>query len=146
LQQAAQTGVIEELLNLCWDRSRLRCDVGPMPSERMLPLLREDGVAIPIVVCTRTVNFFAIVCHPFFVFGQREIALFEPPKFAGFGRQTSRFQQFCVFGRFRTILLCCEHETSSFQPGESSTGLPVTGTFGSDCKSVMNGYRDEQVD
>jgi hypothetical protein len=93
LQQAAQTGVIEELLNLCWDRSRLRCDVGPMPSESMLPLLREDGIAIPIVVCTRTVYFFAIVCHPFFVFGQREIALFEPPKFAGFGRQTSRFQQ-----------------------------------------------------
>jgi hypothetical protein len=33
LQQAALgTGVIEELLNLCWDRSRLRCDVGPMAS------------------------------------------------------------------------------------------------------------------
>jgi hypothetical protein len=40
--------------------------------------------------------------------------LFELPKFAGFSRQTSRFQQFGVFGRFRTILLCCEHETSRF--------------------------------
>ena len=107
MQQAAQTGVIEELLNLCWYRGRLRCDVGPMPSERMLPLLREDGVAIPIVVCTRTVNFFAIVCHPFFVFGQHEVALFEPPKFGAFGRQARRFQKFCVFGRFRTILFCC---------------------------------------
>jgi hypothetical protein len=57
-----------------------------MASERMLPLLREDGVAIPIFVCTRPVYFFAIVCHPFFVFGQREVALFELPKFAGFSR------------------------------------------------------------
>src|ERR1700738_1353548 len=114
-----------------------------MPSERMLPLLREDGVAIPVVVCTRTVYFFAIVCHPFFVFGQREIALFEPPKFAGFGRQTSRFQQFCVFGRFRTILLCCEHETSSFQPGGNSTSLSSHRRFGSDYKPVVSGYRVE---
>src|SRR5260370_3373011 len=68
-----------------------------MASERMLPLLRENSIAIPIVVCTRTVYFFEIICHPFFVFGQREEALFEPPKFAGFGRQTSRFQQFCGF-------------------------------------------------
>jgi hypothetical protein len=27
----------------------------------------EDGVAIPILVCARTVYFFEIVCHPFFV-------------------------------------------------------------------------------
>jgi hypothetical protein len=128
-------------------------NAGPMASERMLPLPREDSVAIPIFVCTRTVYFFEIVCHPFFVFGQREVALFEPPKFAGFGRQTSRFQQFCGFGRFRTVLLCCyetrllccEHETSSFKPGGSSIGLPVTGTLGSHCKSVMSGYRNEQV-
>jgi hypothetical protein len=95
--------VIEELLNLCWDGSRLHCDVGPMAPERMLPLLCENGVAIPIFVCTRPVYFFAIVCHPFFVFGQCEVALFELPKFVGFGRQASRFQQLCVFGRFRTI-------------------------------------------
>jgi hypothetical protein len=83
LQQAAHgTGVIEELLNLCWDGSGLRCHVGPRTSERMLPLLREDGVAIPIFICTGPVYFFAIVCHPFFVFGQREVALFELPKFA----------------------------------------------------------------
>jgi hypothetical protein len=45
LEQAAQgIGVIVELLNLYWDRSRLRCDVGPTASEHMLPLLRKDGV------------------------------------------------------------------------------------------------------
>src|SRR6266508_1980370 len=113
-----------------------------MASERALPLLREDGVAIPIFVCTRTVYFFAIVRHPFFIFGQREVALFKLPKFADFGRQTSRFQQFCVFGRFRTILLCCEHETSPFPRRGSFTGLSVTGA-GSDCKSVMSEYRDD---
>src|SRR6266516_1585933 len=107
-----------------------------MASERVLPMLREDGVAIPIFVCTRTVYFFAIVRHPFFIVGQREVALFKLPKVSGFGRQTRRFQQFCVFGRFRTILLCCEHETSPFPPGGSSTGLSVTGA-GSDRKSVM---------
>ncbi len=74
-----------------------------MASERMLPLLRKDGVLVPIFVGSRMVYFFAIVCHPFFIFRQREIALFEPPKVAGFGGQTSRFQQFRVFGRFRTI-------------------------------------------
>jgi hypothetical protein len=100
----------------------------------------------PIFVCTRTVYFLKIVCHPFVVFGQCEVALFELPKFAGFGRQTSHFQRLCVFGRFRTILLCCEHETSPFPPGESSIGLSVTDTFGSDCKSVISGYRDEEVD
>jgi hypothetical protein len=42
-------------------------------------------------------------------------------------------------------LLCCEHEASPFPPGGSSTGLSVTGA-GSDRKSVMNGYRDEEVD
>ena len=67
-----------------WGRNRLRCDVGPLASERMLPLLREDGLAIPIFVCTRTVYFCGIVCHPFFVFGQREVALFALPKFARF--------------------------------------------------------------
>src|SRR2546423_14790598 len=97
-----------------------------MASERILPLLGEDGVAIPIFVCTRPVHFFAIVCHPFFVFGQREVASFEPPKFADFGRQTSRFQPFGVFVRLRTLLLCCEHETSPFPPVGSFTGLSVT--------------------
>jgi hypothetical protein len=63
---------------------------------------REDGVAIAIFVCTPDVYFIAIVCHPFFVFGQREVALFEPPQFVGFGGQPRRFQQFAVFGRFRT--------------------------------------------
>ena len=63
-----------------------------MASEGILPLLGEDGVAIPIFVCTRMVYFFEIVCHPFFVFGQREVALFELPKFADFGRQTSRLR------------------------------------------------------
>src|SRR5260370_25191546 len=117
-----------------------------MASERVLRMLCEDGVAIPIFVCTRTVYFFEIVRHLFFIFGQREVALYKLTKFAGFGRQTKRFQQFCVFGRFRTILLCCEHETSPFPPGGSSTGLSVTGAFGSDCKSVVNGYREEEVD
>jgi hypothetical protein len=42
-------------------------------------------------------------------------------------------------------LLCCEHETSPFPQGGSSTGLSVTGA-GSDCKSVMIGYRDEEID
>ena len=116
-----------------------------MASDRILPLPRDDGVAIPIFVCARMVYFLEIVCHPFFVFGQREVALFELPKFADFGRQTSRFQQFGVFGRFRTILLCCEHQTSPFPPGGSSTGLSVTGA-GSDRKSVMNGHGDEEVD
>src|SRR5712691_10298483 len=116
-----------------------------MASERMLPLLREDGVAVPIFVCTGNVYFVEIVCHPLFVFGQREVALLVLPKFAGFGRQTGRFQQFHVFCRFRTILLCCEHETSPFPPKGSSTGLSVTGAFGNDYKSVMNGYSDEEV-
>jgi hypothetical protein len=79
-------------------------------------------------------QFSMIVRHPFFIVGQREVALFKLPKFADFGRQTRRFQQFCVF------------ETSPFPPGGSSTGLSVTGAFGSDCKSVMNGYREEEVD
>jgi hypothetical protein len=93
LQPAAHgTGVIEELLNLCWDRGRRHCDVGPIASERMLPSPREDGVAIPIFVRTRNVCLFSIVCHPFFVLGQRDVALFELAKFPGFGRRTSRFQ------------------------------------------------------
>ena len=117
-----------------------------MASERVLPMLREDGVAIPIFVCTRTVYFFAIVRHPFFIFGQREVALFKLPKFADFGRQTSRFQQFCVFGRFRTILLGCGHEASPFLSSESSAGLSVAASLGSDYKPVMNGYRDEEID
>jgi hypothetical protein len=50
---------------------------------------------------------FAIVCHPFFVFGPHEVASFEPSKFVDFAGQTRRFQQFCLFGRFRTILRCC---------------------------------------
>jgi len=57
--------------------------------------LRHPGgveMAIPILASTRTVCFSEIVCHPFFVFGQRAVTLFEPPKFAGFGRQSSRFQ------------------------------------------------------
>src|SRR5258708_12565369 len=103
----------------------MRCDVGPMASERMLPLLREDGVAIPIFVCTRTVCFFEIVCHPFFVFGQREVALFELPKFAGFGSQNARFQQFSVFGPFPTIFLCCDPPTTPFPPPTTSTPLPL---------------------
>src|SRR5260221_6695836 len=97
-----------------------------MASERILPLLGEDGVAIPIFVCTRTVYFFEIVCHPFFVFGQREVASFEPPKFADFCMQTSRFQQFGVFSRFRTTLLWCVHDASPFPPVRSCTGLSVT--------------------
>ena len=32
-----------------------------------------------IFVCTPSVYFIAIVCHPFFVFGQHEVASFEPP-------------------------------------------------------------------
>ena len=112
----------------------------------MLALLRQDGVAIPIIVGTGTVYFFEIVCHPFFVFGQREVALFALPEFARFGRQVSRLQQLCVFGRFRTILCCFDHETSPFQPGGSSTGLSVTGAFSSDCKPAINPYREEEVD
>ena len=67
----------------------------------------RNGVAIRIFVCTPNVYFIVIACHPFFVFGQHEVASFEPLKFVDFGGQTRRFQQFCVFGRFRTILLCC---------------------------------------
>src|SRR4029077_873139 len=100
-----------------------------MTSGRMLPLLREDGVPIPIFLCTRTACFFEVLCHPFFVFGHREVALFEPAKFAGFGRQTSRFQQFCVFGRFHTILLCCGHQRSPFPLGGTSTSLSATGAL-----------------
>src|SRR4029453_18399786 len=103
------------------------------------------GVAIPVFGCTLTIYFLEIACHPFFVFGQRKVALFELPKFAGFGRQSSCFPQFCVFGRFRTILLCCEHEMSPFPPGGSSTGLSVTGA-GSDCRSVIHEYRADEVD
>ena len=57
--------------------------------------------------------FFEIGNHPLFVFGQREVALFELPKVAGFGRQARRFQQFRKFCRFRTILLGCGHEVLS---------------------------------
>ena len=39
----------------------------------MLPLLREDGLAVPIFVCTPTVHFCEIVRHPFLVLGQREV-------------------------------------------------------------------------
>src|SRR5207249_3411932 len=120
-------GVIEELLDHCRDHSRLRCDVGAVASGRMLPLLSEDGVAIPIFVCARSVYFFAIVRHPFFVFCEREVALLELPKFAGFGRQPSRSQPLCVLGRFRTILLGCGHEESPFLSRGSSADLSVTG-------------------
>src|SRR3984893_15385570 len=96
----------------------------PKASKSILRLAREEDIVIQIVICTRTVCFFEIVCHPFLVFGQREEASFEVPKFGGFGRQTSHFQQFCVFGRFRTILLCCEHEASPFPP-VSVTGALV---------------------
>src|SRR5258708_30348156 len=111
----------------------------PVAKRRLLPLLREDGGAIPIFVCTRTVYFFEIVRHPFFVFGQREVALFELPKFVGFGRQTSRLQPLCVFGPFRTILLCCEHEASHFFPRRIPTGLSFT-PAASICKPTTNAY------
>ena len=71
------------------------------------PLPSEAGTECHRIFCTPNVYFIVIACHPFFVFGQHEVASFEPLKFVDFGGQTRRFQQFCVFGRFRTILLCC---------------------------------------
>src|ERR1700745_324113 len=143
LQQAALgTGVIEELLKHCWDRGRLRCDVRPM---RMPPLLPEEDIVIPIFVWTRTVYFFEIACYPFFVFGQREVALFELPKFADFGSHTSYFQQFSIFGRFRTILLCCGHKTSPYPARRELYRSPSHGRFGPDYKPVMSEYGDEEL-
>src|SRR5258708_22000677 len=105
------------MLHLSTRKSCSNNRVQPFPSRHSAPRRHH------ITTCPRWTSspilqnlIFGTHSHPFFVFGQREVALFELPKFAGFSRQTSRFQQFDVFGRFRTILLCCEHETIPFTP------------------------------
>jgi hypothetical protein len=50
---------------------------------------REDGVAIRIFVCTPSAYFIAIVCHPFFVFGQHEVASFAASEIRGLRRANS---------------------------------------------------------
>ncbi|SRR6266699_5996292 len=70
-----------------------------------------------------------IVSQPFIVFGQRDEALFQIPKFASFGRQAGRFQQFRIFRRFGTILLGRGHEISPFPRGVNSGDAFFTGAL-----------------
>jgi hypothetical protein len=97
LQQAPPgDGIIKELLNLGEDLSRWHWGGRRKGAESSLLLsipffARAEDIAVQTVVCAWTVNLFAIVYQPLGIVGQRDVAMFQIPILANFGRQMRRF-------------------------------------------------------